>query len=286
LGLGYERIQPGFESLGRGTVRDDQERIKISPTVRLMNNRINISSNVSLGRDNLLGNRVQTQTNTNANSNIQFIITDYLNLNTTYGLVLNNITAEEIDGQTTGSSQSQISHNVMVQPSLTLRREETTHNISLTGGYMSIESKFDNPGGTQGDSYGSESINSALNYAITLPIGLTINSSVNYMTNSSDGIEIQNMGLNVGTSYAFFNRSLSVSANAGLNRNMSEREGPGGNMTETELQQLTGSLNSSYNLTEKDSFNITLRTRSNSVLTGAGREFTELEGSFRYQRRF
>ena len=286
LGLGYERIQPGFESLGRGTVRDDQERIKISPSLRLMNNRINISSNVSLGRDNLLGNRVQTQTNTNANSNIQFIITDYLNVNTTYGLVLNNITAEEIDGQTTGSSQSQISHNVMLQPSLTLRREETTHNISFTGGYMTIESKFDNPGGVQANNYESQSITSALNYAITLPIGLTINSSVNYMTNSSDGIEIQNMGLNVGTSYAFFNRSLSVSANAGLNRNMSEREGPGGNLTETELQQLTGSLNSSYNLTEKDSFNITLRTRSNSVLTGAGREFTELEGSFRYQRRF
>ncbi|WP_133120153.1 hypothetical protein [Rhodohalobacter barkolensis] len=286
LGLGYERIQPGFESLGRGTVRDDQERIKISPTLRLMNNRINISSNIALGRDNLLGNRVQTQRNTNVNSNVQFVISQDFSLNTTYGLVLNNITAEEIDGQTSGSSQSQISHNVMVQPSLTLRGEEITHNISLTGGYMSIESRFDNQGGMPADNYGSESITSALNYAITLPIGLTLNSSVNYMTNSSDGIEIQNFGFNLGTSYAFFNRSLNVSANAGMNRNINERIGPGDQLTETNIQQLTGSLNSSYNLTDKDSFDITLRTRSNSVLTGAGREFAELEGSFRYQRRF
>ena len=286
LGLGYERIQPGFESLGRGNVRDDQERIKINPTLRLMNNRLNISSNISLGRDNLLGNRVQTQKNTNVNSNVQYVFSEAFTLSTTYGLMLNNISAEEIDGQTSGGSQSQVSHNLMLQPSVTLRGESYTHNISMTGGYMSIESKFDNQGGAGASNYSSESITTGLNYAITLPAGVTINSSVNYMTNSSDGIEIQNLGFNLGSSYAFFNRRLNVSANAGINRNMSERESPGGVVSETDLQQITGSLNSSYNLTDKDSFTLTLRTRSNSVLTGMGREFTELEGSFRYQRRF
>lgn len=286
LGLGYERIQPGFESLGRGNVRDDQERIKISPTVRLMNNRLNISSNISLGRNNLLGNRLQTQTNTNVNSNVQFVISQAFSLNTTYGLLLNDISAEEIDGQDAGSIQSQVSHNVMLQPTLTLQGEEITHNISLTGGYISIESKFGSQAGAQANGYESESITSALNYAITLPAGLTINSSVNYLTNSSDGIEVQNMGFNLGTSYAFFNRKLNVSANAGVNRNSSERERPGSQTTKTDLQQITGSLNSSYNLTDKDSFNLTLRTRNNSVLTGTGRGFQELEGSFSYRRRF
>ncbi|WP_141691524.1 hypothetical protein [Rhodohalobacter halophilus] len=285
LGLGYERIQPGFESLGRGTVRDDQERIKINPALRLMNNRLNISSNLSLGRDNLLGNRVQTQQNTNINNSVQMVFTEAFSLNTTYGLMINSIKAEEIDGEVLGSNQTQTSHNVMVQPSLTLRGEEYTHNISVSGGYMLIESKFDdsNAGGMD---YSSTSITSMLNYAITLPVGLTINSAFNYMTNSSDGVEIDNMGFNLGTSYALFNRKLNLSVNAGINMNSNERDDFNGGTVTTKLQQITGSLNSSYNLTDKDSFNITLRTRNNSVVEGAGQEFTELEGSFRYQRRF
>lgn len=285
LGLGYERIQPGFESLGRGTVRDDQEKIKVSPALRLMNNRLNISSNISLGRDNLLGNRVQTQQNTNINNSVQFVITEGLSVNTTYGLMINSIKAEEVDGEVFGSNQTQISHNAMVQPSLSIRGEEYTHNISVSGGYTLIESKFDDEG-SEGMDYSSTSITSMLNYSITLPMGVTLTSSFNYMTNSSGDVDIENFGFNLGGNYALFNRKLNFSLNAGMNVNTNEREDFSGGIVSNKLQQITGSLNSSYNLTEKDSFNITIRTRNNSVVEGAGQEFTELEGSFRYQRRF
>ncbi len=286
LGLGYERVQPGFESLGRGSVRDDQEKISISPTLRLLQNRINISSNLGLGRDNLLGNRIQTQNNTNFNSNVQFVITEDLSLNTTYGLILNRVSVDQTQEGVTGSDQSQVSHNIMVQPSLTVRGEEFTHNVSLSGGYMLMKSMYDDADQVGGADYSSTSITTGLNYSITFPGGISVNSSVNYMNNSSDDIEINNMGFTLGTSYAFFNRRVNVSANAGLNRNSSEREAFDGELVTTRLQQITGTLNSSYNLSDKDSFTLTLRTRKNSVVEGAGQEFTELEGSFRYQRRF
>jgi len=285
LGFGYERIQPGFESLGRGTVRDDQERITLDPALRLMNNRLNISSNISLGRDNLLGNRVQTQQNTDISNNMQIVLTEAFSLNASYGLMLNSIKAEEVDGEAIGNNQTQTSHNVMVQPSLSLRGEDYTHNISVSGGYMLIESKLDDSG-MAGMDYSSASITSMLNYSITMPNGLTLNSSVNYMTNSSEDVDIENIGLNLGTNYALFNRKLNLTANAGMNMNSNEREDFSGDTISTKLQQITGSLNSSYNLTDKDSFDLTLRTRSNSVVDGNGQEFTELEGSFRYQRRF
>ncbi len=286
IGFGFERVQPGFESLGRGTVRDDQQKISISPALHLLQNRLNISTNINFGRDNLLGNRVQTQKNSEFNSSIQFVITESLSLNTTYGLMLNSVTAEEVEGEVLGSDQSQSSHNIMVQPNLTLRGDEMSHNISLSGGYMLIQSQFDDPGQTGGADYRSASVTSGLNYTITLPSGMSINSSVNYMTNSSGDMDIENLGFNLGTGYAFFNRKLNLNANAGMNMNSNKREGFDGRSSSTKLQQITGGLNASYSLSAKDSFNLTLRTRNNRLLEGAGQEFTELEGSIRYQRSF
>lgn len=286
LGLGYERVQPGFRSLGRGRVRDDQEKIIINPALRLLNNRLNISSNISLGRDNLMNNRIQSQRNSNFNNNIQIVFSETINLNVVYGLILNNVSSESINDENPGNDQSQISHNLMLQPGFTFRGDKYTHNISITGGYLTIESKFDNQNQTSNRSFSSKSITSALGYTITMPSGMSVSSSANYLTNQSGDVEIQNLGFNLGSSYSFFDRRLSVSANAGFSNNSSERENNTGNSTINKLQQLSGSLNSSYRLTGKDSFSITMRTRSNRVIQGGGRQFSELEGTFQYQRRF
>lgn len=286
LGLGYERVQPGFRSLGRGRVRDDQEKIIINPALRLLNNRLNISSNISLGRDNLMNNRIQSQRNSNFNNNIQIVFSETINLNVVYGLILNNVSSESINDENPGNDQSKISHNLMLQPGFTFRGDKYTHNISITGGYLTIESKFDNQNQTSNRSFSSKSITSALGYTITMPSGMSVSSSANYLTNQSGDVEIQNLGFNLGSSYSFFDRRLSVSANAGFSNNSSERENNTGNSTINKLQQLSGSLNSSYRLTGKDSFSITMRTRSNRVIQGGGRQFSELEGTFQYQRRF
>jgi hypothetical protein len=52
------------------------------------------------------------------------------------------------------------------------------------------------------------------------------------------------------------------------------------------LQQYSGAVNAAYRLSGKDTLNLTLRARNNRVVEGSGNEFTELEGSFRYQRTF
>lgn len=286
LSLDYERIQPGYQSLGTGRTRDDQEKIGINPTIRFLDNRISVGTNYSFSRDNLLGNRVQTQKNTNAGMNVQYSISEFVSLNANYNLLYNSIEPEDVDGESFATGQQQISHNVMLQPSFTIRQDQTTHSISVSGGFMSIESRFDSSDEFSQDPMRSESITSGLNYSISLPSGLSFNSSTNYMTNRSDDIDLNNYGLNLGSSYALFDRKLTLSVNAGMNRNRSERETFDGSLITTKVQQITGGLNSSYQLTDKDTFNLTLRTRNNSVQQGDGREFTELEGSFRYQRRF
>jgi len=286
MNIGYERIQPGFMSLGRGTVRNDFEIITLSPAVRFFQNRLSIRSDVTLGRDNLLGTRFQTQSNTGIGTNVQMVFSETFHLTTSYNLLLNDVTMNQIEGiEQPPGGQSQVSHNALVQPNFTILGEYFVHTIALTGGYLSINSQF--TGDPQTDnSFSSVSYTGMLSYSITLPAGITLNSSGNYLTNSSNGGEIRNIGLNFGTSYALFNRKLTLGLNLGINRNKLEREVFNGPLLTNRLQQLTGGINTSYRLTNKDTFNLTIRSRNSRVLDGTGNDFTELEGSFRYQRTF
>lgn len=289
LMVGYERIQPGFVSLGRGQIRNDQEIYRLSPTVRFYQNRFSISSDISYSRDNLLNSRLQTQTNTNVVTTIQMIVSESFNLTTSYNLLLNDVDSEVFDGANQAAGgPTQTSHNLMIQPNYLIVGEQYTHNISLSGGYLRVESEV--AGGAEPESlaYLSETYTGMLSYAVTIPNGLTINSSGNYLSNQSDAGDIQNIGLNVGTSYALMDGELSITLNGGLNRNRFDRLMPSGSTTTmtNRLQQISGSINGSYRFTDKDSFTITIRTRNNRVLDGAGTDFTELEGSFRYQHTF
>ena len=287
LTLGYERIQPGFISLGRGRIRNDQETISLSPTARFFQNRLSVQSDVTLSRDNLLGNRLQTQSTTNIVTSMQMLFTQMFNLTASYNLLLNDVEIDAVEGadQNLGG-QSQSSHNFMLQPNFTIAGEDYIHNISMSGGYLRVGSNASGNPEIQSLSYLSESYTGLLSYAITFPAGLTVNSSGNYLTNQSDAGDIVNYGVNLGTSYAFFNRELTLSANVGLNQNRFERELPSGPGMTNKFRQLTGSVNTSYRFTTKDTFNLTIRSRKNQVLDGSGNEFTELEGSFRYQRTF
>ncbi len=286
LGLGYERIQPGFISLGMENIRNDQEKILISPAVRFFGNRLAIQSNITLGRDNLLGTRLQTQSNTSVATSFRVLFSNAFSLSGAYNLLLNNVESDPAEGQDIAvGGQSQVSHNIMIQPNIVITGEETTHNISVSGGYISMENNLEGDLQPESMSFLSESYVGTLSYSITFPVGLTFNSSANYLTNDSGGSSINNAGMNIGTSYALLNRNLTLSVQLGHNRNKVERDQVAGQAV-NRLQQYSGGLNAAYRLSDKDTLNLTLRTRNNRIAEGSGNEFTELEGSFRYQRTF
>lgn len=287
LDVGYERIQPGFTSLGRGTMRNDLETITLSPAFRFLQNRLSVRSDITLGRDNLLGNRLQTQSNKNITTHVQMSFSEFFHLSTSYNLLLNDVAVTRTeDAGTDGGGHSQVSHHLMFQPNVTIIGEDVIHNISLSGAWLSMNSKFGGAVAGVRQSIRSESYTGMVNYAITLPSGITLNSSGNLLTNSSDMSSIRNIGTNIGTGYALLNRKLTISLNAGLNRSRFERELPNGTEDSNLMRQLSGGLNGTYQLTNKDSLNLTLRFRNNRSDGMSGTSFTENEGTFKYQRTF
>jgi len=288
---GYERIQPGYRSLGLSRIRDDQQRILFNPTARFFENRLNVSTNVVLGRDNLLGNRLQTQKNRTIGTTIQASLSEQLMLNTSYNLYTNNVSSDSDGSADNGMfDQQQVSHTIMLQPTLTFLAGEHTHNISTTVSYMTISNEFSGGAGGVARDMSSETITTALSYSLTLPMGLSVNASGNYLTNDSDQFTSNTIGMNLGSSYAFFNRSLSISVNGGMNLNTNERQGFGGDISSERItntiRQLTANMNAGYRLSRYDTLNLTLRTRNNQSIEGAAVNFSEMEANFRYQRGF
>ena len=292
LELGYQRVQPGFVSLGTSRTRDDQQEIQISPSIQFFDNRLSLKSNVVLGRDNLLGSRLQTQRNANIGSNIQFQLSDMININGNYNLLINDFSSGNLPDTTMAAGfalgQRQVAHTITLQPSFTFQKAEYTHSISVSGSYFTFNNEFDNTdamptGGIQSDTYSS-----SVSYSLTFPVGLSLNTAGNFLRNTSDNASSTTLSSNIGASYSFLQRKMTMSLNGGFSQNTSESTNSNLNSggISIEANQLMLNMTANYRLTNKDSFSLTMRSRRNSIVKGGNSDFSEIEGSFRYQHRF
>ena len=289
LQLGYERVQPGFESLGVGRVRDDQQNIRIGPSVQLFDNKLSVQSNLTLGRDNLLGTRIQTRRNTSVGTNVQYQLTNMISLSGNYNMLVNDFSSN-IDTDTLQQGalgQKQTSHTFMLQPTVTIQRGELTHNVSLSGSYFKTGNEFKGSANSANE-YESDTYSSSLSYSLAFPSGFALNTMGNFLMFNSRRSENISTGANVGTSYSLLDRKMNLSLNVGFNQTRNEVDRSAQNQSNIILKsrQLMLNLSSSYRIFEKGTLSLSVRSRSNNAIRGGGTNYTELEGSFSYRHRF
>ena len=287
--VGYERIQPGFRSLGIGRIQDDKERIRFAPSVRFFDNKVSFQSNISLGRDNLLNSRLQTQRNTGIGANIQVQVTDMITVSSNYNLLINSFTTNTgavSNQQTVPPNQKQVSHTVMLQPSITFQGDVKTHNISLSASYFTFDLSFDGDSPSVPIGSASDTYSTSATYSLTFSNGLALNSMANVLVNNSNNAESLTLGGNLGGSYTMLERKLTLSLNGGFNQNRNTTTVSNASNIKVETQQFMLNLTGSYRLTDKDLFSLSLRTRGNSVVKGGNSSYSELEANLKYQHRF
>jgi hypothetical protein len=287
--VGYERIQPGFRSLGIGRIQDDKERIRLAPAVQLFDNKVSVQSNLTFGRDNLLNSRLQTQRNTGVGANVQVQVTNMITISSNYNLLINSFTTNSgavSNSQSAPPDQKQVSHTLMLQPSVTLQRDENTHTISLSASYFNFNLDFEGSGSTIPTGSSSDTYSTNASYSLSFPSGLALNSMTNVVLNNSSSSENFTIGGNVGASYSLLKRKLTLSLNGGFNHNTSTSSMSNLNDVRIKTQQFMLNLTGNYRLTGKDSFSLSVRSRSNNVVEGGSSNYSELEASLRYQHRF
>ncbi|AXI99381.1 hypothetical protein CYPRO_0094 [Cyclonatronum proteinivorum] len=284
LNLGFERIQPGFRSMGLRNVNDDMQNITVQPQLRLLQGRLNLSTNMRFGRDNILNQRTATQRRTDFGLNAQTQITNNFSLSAGYNRLVNRteISAPAGDDPTFDyPEQSVISQNFSIQPAYAWSEGSQTHAIAMSANYQVLDVQIDNSDRDLGNTFFSANGT----YSLSFTSGLNFNTNLMMARGDAPASDFRNWGLNVGVGHSFFDRKLSVNLNGGFAQNRTETEA-GGELRVQAQQQLTGNFTMMYRPIRSNTIRLTARTINNQITEGAGRAFQELEVRLSISQRF
>lgn len=277
----FERIMPGFESMGLRQLRDDQQTLSLYPSFNLIDGRLTIDGTFMISEDNLLGNRLSTQNRQNISLNTNARITDSFSLGGGYSRFL---AYTESDESGSARDHEQISQIFQLFPSFSFMNGVISHSITLTGVYQGIDIQFPVQNGTELSE--SHTITGSLSYSMALSGGLSFNNSLNYVTGESPGSTFSTASVSLGAGYSFLEGKMNVNLTMNGSFNTFESLSAGEVMGKSENAQLNGNFIATYRLSSNTSFQLNVRSQNNSIVTGEGDGFSELEGRFKLQQRF
>jgi hypothetical protein len=277
----FERIMPGFESMGLRQLRDDQQTLSLYPSFNFIDGRLTIDGTFMVSEDNLLDNRLSTQNRQNMSLNTNARLTDSFSLGGGYSRFLAYTESDDGGG---ARDHEQISQIFQLFPSFSFMSGGVSHSITLTGVYQAIDIQFPVQNGTELSE--SHTITGSLSYGLAMSGGLSFNNSLNYVTGESPGSTFSTAGVSVGAGYAFMEGKMNVNLTLNGSFNKFESVSTGTVTGKSENAQLNGNFITTYRLTSDTSFQLNIRSQNNSIVTGEGDGFSELEGRFKFQQRF
>lgn len=314
----YERVQPGFRSLGLGRIRSDHESYRVRGQVRLFRGRFNISGMYSEGRNNLMNDKIATLNRQQIGSTLAIRVSKKINLNMSFQQMSNINEAVNPDNPVANELHTElVSQNFMITPTLIFQREMTSHSISLNGAYQILEDK--SRAVLTGDRPANDFDNLTIgaNYGINLPSSLTFNMAGNLMQNNTESSSAIGNSINLSTGYSFFERKLTTSINLGWSRNGIELirivEDPepdnlladavirqpvhntsfanddflnGTYIVEQWSQQFSINLSASYRFSNGNPLRLNIRGLFSRPDHDGGRHYDEFHAVLRYQHRF
>ncbi len=285
----YDRVEPGFISLGRPYTRSDQAIFRFQPQARLLKQKLQLGLDYTARRNNLDESRIATLKRNQIGFTTQAQLTPALFLNSSYQWLANTNTPLVSDPVTSMLKQRLVSNSFMLAPSLTVPANGLNHRFSLTAIFQSLTDKTERTEASAGPGINFDNRTTTLSHAVILNSGLSINSNLSLVKSKSASSDVKALGLNAGGSYSFFQRKLNVGLNAGFSRTTlafqsftTTDEEPSVDIEKS--MQWTFSLNSTYRVTLRDVLRFTVRGLStDQPLRG---DFREFQSTLRFEHRF
>jgi hypothetical protein len=287
LGLGYERVAPGYRTHGAYYFNNDLENITFNFGRPFFKNKVNFGFNIGTQRNNLDKSKLSTMRRWVGSANIAWQVSDKLNLAFTYS---------NFQTYTNIRSQFQIiNSNSPYQLIDTLNYVQIAQAFNLNANYLlssndkrqqsimfngSVQNTADHQGGKTLAS-GSTFYNGSLVYGYTfVPIALSFNLAGNMNWNQSQLVDNKVYGPTVGVSKGLFKKQMTTSLAYSWNTTLNNNESTG----------YIGSLRfiNSLNVKKKHSFTLSfiwLNRESISPTTGAA-AMNEYTGRIGYNYRF
>lgn len=277
----YERILPGYESMGIRQLRDDQHTLTVTPAFQFFDQQWTLDGKFSLSEDNLLGNRISTQTRQNINLNTRVQVSESVNLGGGYTRFESYTNSDNAESE---GEHRQLSQVFQFFPSFSIISGNKSHNFSITGIYQDMLVEYPVQPGQQASDE-SNTKTGAASYSLAMPSGLTVNSAVNVVLGEAPDNTFTTLGVSAGAGYALFEQKLNLNLTVNVSQNEFKRTFGDDQMVNRNLQ-VNGNFVANYSITSSNSLQLNIRTQNNTIMEGDGMAFSEMEARIRFQQRF
>ena len=257
FGVGYERIDPGYQTLGAYYFNNDFENITLNGSTVLFNNKLNLSFNVGYQRDDL-ANQKETSTNRTVGSlNASYVLSKKVNISGSYSNFttftnnrlnqFDNINDDSLlDNQDEQFNYKQLSQNANVNVAYILENSKSKRqNLNVN---YSLATVANEENGVVRIGNGSTFHNFNTSYTIGLPNRkMNITSALNTTYNTIGREEAYTWGPTISLNKKLFKDKLNTTFSTSYNKNKSEQ-------SESSAANLR--FNANYVYKEKHNFNI------------------------------
>lgn len=225
MGIAYERIDPGYRTLGAYYFNNDLENITVNASAGLREGKLNIASSAGVQRDNIDRTKVSTMRRMVGSLNVNYTASRHANLTAAWSSfqTFTNIRPQfETINQLTPYDNldtlnfTQISQNASLSGMFTLGDSETTRkglHINL-----SWQDASDKQGNAQANA-GTSFYNINTGYTITqVPRNLSIAITWNTTLNNASFMRTRMFGPSATVSRSFFGRKLRTTFSCSYNQ--------------------------------------------------------------------
>ncbi len=311
---GFERVQPGFRSLGTGQMRSDHEMVTLRARMPLWQRRVNLSASFSQGRNNLLELRKSTLERQQIGATMTVRLGQALNFNLAFNHMENENRAVDPSAQDAPLlHQKHVSKNITFSPTLLVRSDNMMHSISATTAYHVLDDHSELVLAGSREAVGFNNITAGISYGTTFPSAFSLGLSANMLNNTAGPTSSTGYSANLTGGYSLLEGRLSTNLSLGYSRNSIEftriLEDPDGhglpNHTrhlsveegnkdfmggEYVVRQWSSQINlnfsASYRLPNGNPLRFSMRGLSNQPRSGEGQAFREVQASLQYTHRF
>lgn len=277
LQLQYERVDPGYETLGAYFFNNDLENITIGGSLQLLQNKISLNAQGGVQKNNLHHTDIRQTRRFVNNFTISWLPAEQWNLSATYSNFTTYTNVRPLDdpffrNELDSLNFYQINQNASANTSYQFGPKESKQAIMFNGTYQVVDEKATGSRTADNNSY-FYSGNISYRYAIAAS-NLTLTAGTSCYRNIMQAMKSLTIGPVVSVSKAFFEKKLRANLSSSFNQVSTNGE--------YTSRVANTRLNGSYALKKKHNFSMNLNALMKMAVTPESSGFTELTVTLNY----
>lgn len=272
----FERVDPGYTTLGAYYFNNDLQNITLGGTVKLLEQKVNIAVNGGLQKNNLDDTEVNATERMVVNINISYVPDQQWNINTTYS---NFTTFTNIRPRFDPFFQNeldtlnfyQINQNASATIGYSFGSKENCKSMFFSGTYQVMEEEQSNLEASRNSNF----INSNLAYRFGItPLNLSVSLAANFNRNSMVEMTSTAYGPVATISKTFFEKKLRAGLTGTFNQVLTDEK--------LSSKIMNVRLNGSYSLKKKHNVSFFFNMLRRFATEQSSQQFNEFTGQVSY----